>query len=89
MWSELQGIRHFAVLSIVILAGYEAFMDGKLEAINHLARTVHDLYFEPYYEHRWHPQPVRSRRPGTTQECCIFLLDSLRACYNVETLLHQ
>jgi hypothetical protein len=26
---------------------YEAFVEGKLEA---LARTVHDLYFEPKYE---------------------------------------
>jgi hypothetical protein len=29
---------------------YEAFVDGKLEAPKHLARTVHDLYFEPKYE---------------------------------------
>jgi hypothetical protein len=26
---------------------YEAFVEGKLEAPKHLARTVHDLYFEP------------------------------------------
>ena len=26
---------------------YEAFAEGKLEAPRHLARTVHDLYFEP------------------------------------------
>jgi len=26
---------------------YEAFVEGKLEAHQHLARTVHDLYFEP------------------------------------------
>jgi hypothetical protein len=26
---------------------YEAFVEGKLEAPTHLARTVHDLYFEP------------------------------------------
>ena len=25
-------------------------MEGKLEAPKHLARTVHDLYFEPRYE---------------------------------------
>jgi hypothetical protein len=25
---------------------YEAFVEGKLEAPKHLARTVHDLYFE-------------------------------------------
>ena len=29
---------------------YEAFVDGELEAPKHLARTVHDLYFEPKYE---------------------------------------
>jgi len=26
---------------------YEAFVEGKLEIPKHLARTVHDLYFEP------------------------------------------
>ena len=26
---------------------YEAFVEGELEAPKHLARTVHDLYFEP------------------------------------------
>jgi hypothetical protein len=29
---------------------YEAFVEGKLEAPKHLARTVYDLYFEPKYE---------------------------------------
>ena len=29
---------------------YEAFVEGKLEAPRQLARTVHDLYFEPKYE---------------------------------------
>ena len=29
---------------------YEAFVEGKLETPKHLARTVHDLYFEPEYE---------------------------------------
>jgi len=29
---------------------YEAFVEGRLEAPRHLARTVHDLYFEPKYE---------------------------------------
>ena len=28
---------------------YEAFVEGRLEAPKHLARTVHDLYFEPKY----------------------------------------
>jgi ubiquinone/menaquinone biosynthesis C-methylase UbiE len=29
---------------------YEAFVEGKLDAPKHLARTVHDLYFKPKYE---------------------------------------
>jgi hypothetical protein len=29
---------------------YEAFIEGRLEAPKHLARSVHDLYFEPKYE---------------------------------------
>ena len=29
---------------------YEAFVEGKLEAPKHLARNVHDLYFDPKYE---------------------------------------
>jgi hypothetical protein len=29
---------------------YEAFIEGRLEALKHLARSVHDLYFEPKYE---------------------------------------
>jgi hypothetical protein len=29
---------------------YEAFVEGKLDAQKHLARTVHDLYFETKYE---------------------------------------
>jgi hypothetical protein len=29
---------------------YEAFIEGNLEAPKHLARSVHDLYFEPKYE---------------------------------------
>jgi hypothetical protein len=29
---------------------YQAFVEGKLEAPKHLARTVHDLYSEPKYE---------------------------------------
>ena len=29
---------------------YEAFVEGRLEALRHLARTVHDLYFQPKYE---------------------------------------
>ena len=29
---------------------YEAFVEGRLEAPKHLARTVHDLYFDPKFE---------------------------------------
>ena len=29
---------------------YEAFVEGRLEAPKHFARTVHDLCFEPKYE---------------------------------------
>jgi len=29
---------------------YEAFIEGELEVPKHLARRVHDLYFEPQYE---------------------------------------
>ncbi len=29
---------------------YEAFVEGKLEALKHLPRAVHGLYFEPKYE---------------------------------------
>ena len=29
---------------------YEAFVEGRLEAPKHLARSVHDLYFEPKYD---------------------------------------
>lgn len=29
---------------------YEAFVEGKLGAPKHLARAVHDLYFEPKYD---------------------------------------
>jgi hypothetical protein len=35
------------VTAVVI---YQAFVEGKPEAPKHLARTVHDLYFEPRYE---------------------------------------
>src|SRR5216684_3638864 len=42
MWqrSELTDV----TVKVVI---YEAFVEGRLEAPKHLARTVHDLYFEP------------------------------------------
>jgi hypothetical protein len=39
---------------------YEAFVEGRLEAPKYLARTVHDLYFEPKYE---------EFRPGVDPYC--------------------
>jgi hypothetical protein len=41
---------------------YEAFVEGKLEAPKHLARTVHDLYFEPFRT---------ARRNGSNAECIV------------------
>jgi len=32
---------------------YEGFVEGKLEAPKHLARTVHDPYFEPSRRRSW------------------------------------
>jgi hypothetical protein len=39
------GVNSRSVTARVVI--YEAFVEGKLEASRHLARTVHDLYFEP------------------------------------------
>jgi hypothetical protein len=41
---------------------YEAFVEGRLEAPKHLARSVHDLYFEPL---RF------ARRNGSNAECTV------------------
>lgn len=38
---------------------YDAFVEGKLEAPKHLARTVHNLHFEPMYE-EFRPRTVWS-----------------------------
>jgi hypothetical protein len=38
---------------------YEAFVEGKLEPPKHLARTVHDLYFQPKYD-EFHPRTIWS-----------------------------
>jgi hypothetical protein len=38
---------------------YEVFVEGKLEAPRHLARTVHDRYFEPKYE-QFRPRTIWS-----------------------------
>jgi hypothetical protein len=42
---------------------YEAFVKGKLEAPKHLARTVHDLYFEPKSE-EFKPQTIFGVAPA-------------------------
>ena len=42
---------------------YEAFVEGRLEAPKHLARNVHDLYFEAKYEE------FRSRTDLESIEC--------------------
>jgi hypothetical protein len=41
---------------------YEAFVEGNLEAAKHLARTVHDLYFEPLR---------LAMRNGSNAECIV------------------
>jgi len=41
---------------------YDAFVEGKLEAAKHLARTVHDLYFEPL---------CFAKRNGSNAECIV------------------
>ena len=46
---------------------YEAFVEGKLEAPKHLARTVHDLYFEPKYE-EFRPRTILSVSNATANE---------------------
>ena len=45
---------------------YEAFVEGRLEAPKHLARTLHDLYFEPTYEE------FRSRTILESLQCVYF-----------------
>ena len=42
---------------------YEAFIEGRLEAPKHLARGVHDLYFEPKYE-QFRPRTIWSLTSG-------------------------
>ena len=61
MWqqSELTDVRAKVVI-------YEAFVEGKLEAPKHLARNVHDLYFEPKYEE------IRSRTIWPPFQCVHF-----------------
>jgi len=58
--SEVAGLRRpkqTDVTAKVVI--YEAFVEGKLEDPKHLARSVHDLYFEPKYE-EFRPRTIRS-----------------------------
>jgi hypothetical protein len=45
VWKRSQIIEETAKLII-----YRAFVEGELEAPKHMARRVHDLYFNPQYE---------------------------------------
>ena len=70
---------------------YEAFVEGKLEAPKHLARTVHDLYFEPKYEefrsrgsggsatHTWHNDQFEHGDIGKLNLIVLDLACSFRA----------
>ena len=46
-WRPGSGLNLPITAKVVI---YETFVEAKLEAPQHLARTVHDLYFEPKHE---------------------------------------
>ena len=52
---------------------YEAFVEGRLEAPKHLARTVHDLYFEPTYEE------FRSRTILVSLQCVYVSIQGARS----------
>ena len=52
-----QGSELTDVIAKVVIS--EAFVEGRLEAPKHLARTVHDLYFEPRYE-EFNPRTIWS-----------------------------
>jgi hypothetical protein len=55
----------------------KAFVEGKLEAPKHLARTVHDLYFEPKYE-EFRPRTIWSLSNAFTS--AFKELDSMPQC---------
>ena len=52
---------------------YEAFVEGKLEAAKHLARAVHDLYFEPKYE-EFRPRTIWSLSDAFTSHSTNWIL---------------
>jgi hypothetical protein len=47
---------------------YKAFVEGRLEAPKHLARAVHELYFEPKYE-EFRPRTIWSLSNAFTSAC--------------------
>jgi hypothetical protein len=47
---------------------YEAFVEARLEAPKHLARTVHELYFELKYE-EFRPRTIWSLSNAFTSAC--------------------
>src|SRR5437868_13134948 len=57
---------------------YEAFVEGELEAPKHLARTVHDLYFEPKYEE------FRPRTIWSLSKCVHFRIQGTRSHSTVQ-----
>src|SRR6202041_420961 len=52
---------------------YEGFVEGRREAPKHLARTVHDLYFEPTYEE------FRSRTILVSLQCVYVSIQGARS----------
>ena len=51
MWRQMETWQRSELTDVTAkVVIYEAFVEGKLEAPKHLARIVHDLYFEPKYE---------------------------------------
>jgi hypothetical protein len=47
---------------------HQAFVEGKLEAPKHLARMVHDLYFDPLQRSRYWSRSRNSRRTAKLGE---------------------
>ena len=51
MWKQVEAWQRSELTDVTAkVVIYEAFVEGRLEAPKRLARTVHDLYFEPTYE---------------------------------------
>lgn len=50
MRKQVEGWQRGELTDVMRKFIHEAFVDGRLEAPKNLARTVHDLYFEPKYD---------------------------------------